>query len=116
MAFVPTRLSDAALVNTVATSTEAKAQAMWELGLKATGTATDAAGLCPQDGPVAAYGGPRSTWRHHSPASSTARWSPAVLSNPTEGCPGRPARQVSADRPYGRSLGKRWAGMVPGDA
>lgn len=63
VAFVPTRLSEAALVNAVATITEAKAQAFWELGLKATGTATDAVTvLCPPDGPVAAYGGPRSTW------------------------------------------------------
>ncbi|SDY12959.1 Adenosylcobinamide amidohydrolase [Micromonospora pattaloongensis] len=59
----PVRLSDAALVNAVATATEAKAQALWELGLPATGTATDAVTiLCPVDGPSAAYGGPRSAW------------------------------------------------------
>ncbi|MEV1286046.1 adenosylcobinamide amidohydrolase [Micromonospora sp. NPDC049679] len=59
----PVRLSDAALVNAVATVTEAKAQALWELGLPATGTATDAVTiLCPVDGPSAPYGGPRSEW------------------------------------------------------
>lgn len=59
----PVRLSDAALVNAVATVTEAKSQALWELGVPGTGTATDAVTLlCPPDGPVATYGGPRSTW------------------------------------------------------
>lgn len=63
VAFVPVRLSDAALVNAVATITEAKAQALWDLGLQATGTATDAVTvLCAPDGPVATYGGPRSEW------------------------------------------------------
>ncbi|MEO3776282.1 adenosylcobinamide amidohydrolase [Micromonospora sp. B11E3] len=60
---VPARLGDAALVNAVATATEAKTQAIRELGLTATGTPTDAvAVLCPADGPPVAYGGPRSTW------------------------------------------------------
>jgi adenosylcobinamide hydrolase len=60
---VPARLSEAALVNAVATATEAKAQALWDLGLAATGTPTDAVCVvCPPDGPVAAYGGPRSEW------------------------------------------------------
>ncbi|MEV4755777.1 adenosylcobinamide amidohydrolase [Micromonospora sp. NPDC049559] len=63
VAFVPARLSDAALVNAIATVTEAKAQALAALGLAATGTATDAVTvLCPPDGPPAAYGGPRSRW------------------------------------------------------
>ncbi|GLW32768.1 adenosylcobinamide amidohydrolase [Actinoplanes regularis] len=61
--WVPQRLGDGALVNAVATATEAKAQALAELGLAATGTATDAiCVLCPVDGPPAAYGGPRSLW------------------------------------------------------
>ncbi|RGC70914.1 Adenosylcobinamide amidohydrolase [Micromonospora sp. MW-13] len=60
---VPARLGDAALVNAVATATEAKVQAIRELGLVATGTPTDAVTvLCPVDGAPAAYGGPRSTW------------------------------------------------------
>ncbi|MGC1211121.1 MAG: adenosylcobinamide amidohydrolase [Micromonospora sp.] len=60
---VPVRLGDAALVNAVATATEAKAQAIWELGLPATGTPTDAVTvLCPAGGEQAPYGGPRSTW------------------------------------------------------
>ena len=61
--WVPERLGDGALINAVATATEAKTQALGELGLAATGTATDAVCvLCPLDGPVAAYGGPRSRW------------------------------------------------------
>jgi adenosylcobinamide amidohydrolase len=63
VARLPVRLSEAALVNAVATITEAKAQALRELGLPATGTATDAVTvLCPPDGPAAPYGGPRSRW------------------------------------------------------
>ncbi|WP_406039962.1 adenosylcobinamide amidohydrolase [Micromonospora sp. NBC_00898] len=63
VAYVPARLGDAALVNAVATATEAKAQAIWELGLPATGTPTDAVTvLCPADGEPAPYGGPRSAW------------------------------------------------------
>ncbi|MFI2661768.1 adenosylcobinamide amidohydrolase [Micromonospora carbonacea] len=60
---VPARLGDAALVNAVATATEAKAQAIRELGLAATGTPTDAVTvLCPAGGEPSAYGGPRSAW------------------------------------------------------
>lgn len=61
--YVPARLADSALVNAVATATEAKTQAITELGLPGTGTPTDAVTvLCPVDGPEAAYAGPRSTW------------------------------------------------------
>lgn len=60
---VPVRLSEAALVNAVATATEAKAQAMAEHGLDGSGTPTDAVCiLCPPDGPAEPYGGPRSLW------------------------------------------------------
>ncbi len=63
VAAVPERLSDPALVNAVSTATEAKAQALWELGLDATGTATDAiCVLCPDSGRPHAFGGPRSQW------------------------------------------------------
>jgi adenosylcobinamide amidohydrolase len=63
VAWVPQRLSDGALVNAVATVTEAKTQAIRDLGLAATGTATDAvAVLCSPAGPPASYGGPRSQW------------------------------------------------------
>ncbi len=63
VAWVPERLGAGALVNAVATVTEAKAQAIRDLGLAATGTATDAVCLlCPPDGVEAAYGGPRSRW------------------------------------------------------
>ncbi|RRO12768.1 adenosylcobinamide amidohydrolase [Saccharopolyspora rhizosphaerae] len=58
----PVRLSDAALVNAVATIAEAKAQALAESGVRGTGTVTDATALlCPPDGPAEPYGGPRST-------------------------------------------------------
>jgi adenosylcobinamide hydrolase len=60
---VPVRLSDAGLVNAVATVAEAKAQALWDIGIEATGTASDATAVfCPVDGPVEPYGGPRSRW------------------------------------------------------
>ncbi|KAA2251244.1 adenosylcobinamide amidohydrolase [Solihabitans fulvus] len=59
--WLPVRLSEAALVNAVATVAEAKAQALWEAGVPGTGTCTDAAVLlCPVNGPAEPYGGPRS--------------------------------------------------------
>ncbi|GIF07536.1 adenosylcobinamide amidohydrolase [Actinoplanes siamensis] len=61
--WVPQRLADGALINAVVTATEAKTQALSDLGLTATGTATDAvAVLCPATGEPAPYGGPRSHW------------------------------------------------------
>jgi adenosylcobinamide hydrolase len=63
VAWLPVRLSDAALVNAVATVAEAKAQALAELGVPGTGTCTDATVVAgPAQGPVEAYGGPRSTF------------------------------------------------------
>ncbi|MDG4768484.1 adenosylcobinamide amidohydrolase [Solwaraspora sp. WMMD406] len=63
VASMPVRLGEAALVNAVATITEAKVQAIADLGLRATGTATDAVVLlCPAHGPEQRYGGPRSAW------------------------------------------------------
>jgi adenosylcobinamide amidohydrolase len=60
---VPERLSDAALVNAVATATEAKTQALLDAGVTGTGTATDALCiLCPDDGRPHDFGGPRSIW------------------------------------------------------
>lgn len=62
VAFLPVRLSDAALVNAVATVAEAKAQALREAGVPGTGTPTDATALlCPPTGPAERFGGPRST-------------------------------------------------------
>jgi len=56
-------LSDAALVNAVATATEAKTQALHDLGFNATGTATDAVCIvCPDEGTTHHFGGPRSVW------------------------------------------------------
>jgi len=58
---LPVRMSPAALVNAVATVTEAKSQALFEAGVEGTGTATDAVVLlCPAFGPMEPYGGPRS--------------------------------------------------------
>lgn len=63
VAVVPERLADAALVNAVATATEAKVQALHDVGLEATGTPTDAVCiLCPEEGNPASFGGPRSRW------------------------------------------------------
>jgi adenosylcobinamide amidohydrolase len=63
VAHVPARLSEAALVNAVGTVTEAKAQALRELEIAGTGTATDAVCvLCPAEGAAQPYGGPRSAY------------------------------------------------------
>jgi adenosylcobinamide hydrolase len=64
VAELPVRLTDAALVNAVATVAEAKAQALFDAGVAGTGTATDAVCLlCPVDVPAdEPFGGPRSTW------------------------------------------------------
>ncbi|MEW2636158.1 adenosylcobinamide amidohydrolase [Streptomyces sp. NPDC048389] len=63
---VPVALSDAALVNAVATATEAKVQALRDLGLDASGTPTDAvcvAALRPGgSGDAEPFAGPRSVW------------------------------------------------------
>jgi adenosylcobinamide hydrolase len=60
---VPVQLSQAALVNAVATATEAKVQALYETGVRATGTASDAIVVhCPTDGTAETYGGPRSAF------------------------------------------------------
>jgi adenosylcobinamide hydrolase len=59
----PIRLSEAALVNAVATVTEAKVQALFDHQIPGTGTASDAVCiLCPRGGEAEAFGGPRSTW------------------------------------------------------
>lgn len=60
--WVPAPLSDAALVNAVITVTEAKTQALADLTVPGTGTASDAVVVtCPQ-GRGDRYGGPRSAW------------------------------------------------------
>jgi adenosylcobinamide amidohydrolase len=59
---VPAALSDAALVNAAATVTEAKAQALFELGVPGTGTPSDAFVVSCLPGGDEPYGGPRSTW------------------------------------------------------
>lgn len=62
-AWVPESLSDAALVNAVATITEAKVQALFDADVPATGTATDAVVVaCPVGEDPHPYGGPRSRW------------------------------------------------------
>ena len=58
---LPVRLTEAALVNAVATVAEAKAQALVQSGVPGTGTPTDSVVvLCPPDGPAESFGGPRS--------------------------------------------------------
>jgi adenosylcobinamide amidohydrolase len=88
VAFLPAPLADAALVNAVATATEAKVQALVEAGFDATGTATDALFIaCPVagDGNAEPYGGPRSSWGarlaravHAAVAEGTHRWRQAT--------------------------------------
>jgi adenosylcobinamide amidohydrolase len=61
--FLPVRLEDAALLNALATATEAKSQALFETGIPGTGTPSDALTvLCPLEGPRARFAGPRSEW------------------------------------------------------
>jgi len=64
VALIPAPLTDAALVNAVATATEAKVQALCERDVQATGTASDAIIVaCVRTGAVLdPFGGPRSTW------------------------------------------------------
>ncbi|WP_043632051.1 adenosylcobinamide amidohydrolase [Nonomuraea candida] len=59
----PVAMTDAALVNTVMTVTEAKTQALVETGFAGTGTASDAVCVAvPAEGPQEVFGGPRSEW------------------------------------------------------
>jgi len=61
--FVPVRLDDGALLNAIATATEAKSQALWEASVLATGTPSDAVTiLCPIEGASTRFAGPRSSW------------------------------------------------------
>ncbi|MFF3698999.1 adenosylcobinamide amidohydrolase [Streptomyces sp. NPDC002221] len=67
VAALPVALSDAAIVNAVATATEAKVQALLDAGLDCSGTPTDAIciaarTLVPEAGEVHAFAGPRSVW------------------------------------------------------
>jgi adenosylcobinamide amidohydrolase len=67
VAWVPEPVADPALVNLVATLTEAKVQALGGAGVPATGTPTDAVAVCcpalpAPDDEQHRYGGPRSTW------------------------------------------------------
>ncbi|WP_430480299.1 adenosylcobinamide amidohydrolase [Streptomyces sp. P11-1] len=62
---LPVALSDAALVNAVATATEAKVQALLDAGLDCSGTPTDAVCIAaPEPGPDGGepFAGPRSPW------------------------------------------------------
>ncbi|MDG9685605.1 adenosylcobinamide amidohydrolase [Streptomyces sp. DH18] len=62
---LPVALSDAALVNAVATATEAKVQALLDAGLDCSGTPTDAVCVAaPEPGHDGGepFAGPRSTW------------------------------------------------------
>jgi adenosylcobinamide amidohydrolase len=78
---VPERLSRAAMVNAVMTVTEAKAQALWDAGVAATGTASDAVCIaCPDEGPAHSFAGPRSLWG--------ARLARAVYRAVSAGCRG----------------------------
>jgi len=97
VAWLPVPLSVGALVNAVATATEAKTQALWECGVEATGTASDALCiLCPTAGDLGAagsgaaepYGGPRSVWGgrlaravHATVTAGTRRWHESGLTD-----------------------------------
>ncbi|MEU8764230.1 adenosylcobinamide amidohydrolase [Streptomyces sp. NPDC048659] len=82
---LPVPLTDAALVNAVATATEAKVQALVELGADASGTPTDAVCVAcpaaPTGGAAEPFAGPRSRWG--------ARLARAVHRATLEACAGR---------------------------
>ncbi len=60
---LPVGLDEGAAVNAVVTVTEAKAQALVEAGVPATGTASDAVVVTwPEGAPAEAFAGPRSRW------------------------------------------------------
>ena len=100
VAFVPARLSDAALVNAVVTLTEAKSQALIDAGVSGTGTASDAVCiLCPPDQMAAAFCGPRSLWgarlaragyRAVSAGCRNDAWAPSSRGGRDGGPPRRP--------------------------
>lgn len=61
--FSPVRLSPGGLLNALTTATEAKSQALWDAGIAATGTASDAVCVvCPTEGLEDPFGGPRAVW------------------------------------------------------
>jgi len=61
--FMPVRLDHGAMLNAIVTATEAKSQALWEAGVPATGTPSDAVTVvCPLDGASTCFAGPRSSW------------------------------------------------------
>lgn len=65
LAVIPVPLTDAALVNAVATVTEAKVQALLDSGYDCSGTPTDAvcvAARIPGETPPERFAGPRSLW------------------------------------------------------
>jgi adenosylcobinamide hydrolase len=63
VAFLPVRVTDAALLNALCTATEAKTQALLAAGVPGTGTASDAVTVCcPSAGPAEPFAGPRSVW------------------------------------------------------
>jgi adenosylcobinamide hydrolase len=80
--FIPVRLSDGALVNAIASATEAKSQALFDADIPATGTASDAVSLfCPLGGDIERFAGPRSLWgariaraTHHAVLSGARSW------------------------------------------
>ena len=63
VAYLPIRLDDGAMLNALTTATEAKSQALFEAGVSATGTASDAlCVVCPLEGERERFAGPRSLW------------------------------------------------------
>jgi len=60
---MPVTLSDGALVNAVATATEAKTQALFDASISATGTPSDAVAIfCPVREAIEEFCGPRALW------------------------------------------------------
>ncbi|WP_081252701.1 adenosylcobinamide amidohydrolase [Mycobacterium avium] len=121
----PVRLSEAALVNAVATATEAKAQALHEAGIRATGTASDAVVVhCPTDGAAEAFGGPRSTFGariaravHAAVLAGARSWMSGHAHRPPAGSrtPPRHFEPASAAGSAPRAAGRRAGHRVGAD-
>lgn len=84
VAFVPVPLSESALVNAVATVTEAKTQALLGASISATGTPSDAIAIfCPAATATEEFCGPRSLWGsrvaravHQAVLAGARAWAP----------------------------------------
>ncbi|WP_016910323.1 adenosylcobinamide amidohydrolase [Streptomyces xiaopingdaonensis] len=109
LAALPVPLSDAALVNAVATATEAKVQALVEAGYEATGTPTDA--VCVAAPTLPARADP---WATRSAATGVRARVPRHASRAPNRSPGGERHAVADRRPAGSPGTARAQAAEPG--